>query len=145
VNLARRADQRNPLVYKVPTLADHFGPDISRGILRCAATEADDGSRQAAFGRLRDRFRARGTSSHWSAADLGTWINIAQIIISIALIGILLLQTKGAGWTGAFGADQSSVFRTRRGIQKTLFQMTIVLAVVFIITSLFSSYLASRF
>ncbi len=76
---------------------------------------------------------------------MSTWVNVAQIIISIVLIVILLLQAKGAAWTGAFGADQASVFRTRRGIQKTLFQVTIVLAVVFVVVSLFSSYLVSNF
>lgn len=76
---------------------------------------------------------------------MSTWVNIAQIIISIVLIIILLLQAKGAAWTGAFGVDQASVFRTRRGIQKTLFQATIVLATVFVLISLFSSYLVSRF
>lgn len=74
---------------------------------------------------------------------MSTWVNVAQIIISIVLIVILLLQAKGAGWTG-FAADQASVFRTRRGIQRTLFQLTIVLALVFVIVSLFSSYLVSH-
>ncbi len=74
---------------------------------------------------------------------MGTYLNVAQIIVSIVLIVILLLQAKGAGWTG-FGADQASVFRTRRGIQRTLFQLTIALGAVFVIISLFSSYLVSH-
>lgn len=66
---------------------------------------------------------------------MSTYLNIAQIVISIALIGIILLQAKGAGLRGIFGGD-SSVYRTRRGLEKTLFNFTIILAVVFFLLSL---------
>jgi preprotein translocase subunit SecG len=55
---------------------------------------------------------------------------IAQIIICIALISAILLQSKGSGLGSVFGGD-GSVFRTRRGAEKGLFQLTIVLAVMF--------------
>ncbi len=70
-----------------------------------------------------------------------TYLNIAEIIVSVFLILVLLLQTRGAGFTGTFSSD-SSVFRTRRGIEKTLFQLTIVLAVVFVIISFLSVIVA---
>ena len=62
---------------------------------------------------------------------------IIQIIISLAIIALVLLQTKGAGLGGIFGGD-GGVYRTRRGIEKTLYQATIALTIVFFIMSLIS-------
>jgi preprotein translocase subunit SecG len=59
-----------------------------------------------------------------------TAVNIAMIIISVALIIMILLQAKGSGFTGSFGGDPGSINRTRRGVEKTLFQVTIGTAVV---------------
>jgi preprotein translocase subunit SecG len=70
-----------------------------------------------------------------------TYFNIAEIIISFVLILVLLVQSRGAGFDGTFNSD-SSVFRTRRGVEKTLFQLTIVLAVVFVVISVLSVVVA---
>lgn len=70
-----------------------------------------------------------------------TYFNIAEIIISIILIMVLLVQSRGAGFNGTFNSD-SSVFRSRRGVEKTLFQVTIALAVVFVIISFLSVIVA---
>jgi preprotein translocase subunit SecG len=64
-----------------------------------------------------------------------TYLNIIQIVISAVLIVVILLQVRGSGF-GELGSQ--SVFRTRRGVEKTLFQLTIVLAAVFIIMSMWS-------
>ena len=64
-------------------------------------------------------------------------IQIAQIILSVLLLVILLLQLRGGGLGSIFGADQSE-YRTRRGVEKSMFQLTIVLAVVFFGLSLAS-------
>ncbi len=64
-----------------------------------------------------------------------TYFSIAQIVISIALILAVLLQVRGGGLGGIFG-QASTVFRTKRGVEKTLFQLTIVLVVLFIIISI---------
>ncbi len=64
-------------------------------------------------------------------------LNVIQIIVSIVLIIVVLLQAKGAGLGGILGGD-SSVFRTRRGVEKLLFRFTIVLAVVFVVISIIS-------
>lgn len=55
---------------------------------------------------------------------------IVQVISAILLITAILLQQKGSGLGAAFGGS-SNIFSTRRGIDKTLFQMTIVLAIIF--------------
>jgi preprotein translocase subunit SecG len=64
-----------------------------------------------------------------------TYFNIAQIILSSALIIAVLLQVKGGGLGGIFG-QADTVYRTKRGMEKTLFQLTIVLVVLFIIVSI---------
>ena len=69
------------------------------------------------------------------------YVNLIQIILSIALIVIILLQAKGSGLGGIFGGD-SSIYRTRRGVEKTLFQATIGLAVAFFAASTLSVLLA---
>ena len=61
-------------------------------------------------------------------------LNIIQIVISVVLVIVILAQVRGQG-TGLFGSAEGS-FRTRRGIEKTLFQLTIVLAVLFIVISI---------
>ena len=62
-----------------------------------------------------------------------TYLNIALIITSIALIASVILQSKGAGLGGLTGADTGGIFTARRGIEKTLFRVTIVLGVVFFV------------
>ena len=66
-----------------------------------------------------------------------TTLNIIQIVLSVALIFVILFQVRGGGLGGIFG-QADTVFRTRRGIEKTLFQLTIVLMVVFIIIAIVS-------
>jgi len=72
---------------------------------------------------------------------VNTSLGVAQIIISVALIAAILLQSKGTGLGSVFGGD-SSVFRTRRGAEKGLFQLTIVLAVAFGLLSIATAALA---
>lgn len=59
------------------------------------------------------------------------FLDIALIITSVALIASVILQSKGAGLGGLSGADAGSVFTARRGIERTLFWVTIILSVVF--------------
>jgi preprotein translocase subunit SecG len=66
-------------------------------------------------------------------------LNIVQIVISAVLILCVLLQVKGSGFGAALGGmSGGSVFRTKRGLEKTLFQATIILTVVFIFVSFLS-------
>lgn len=60
-----------------------------------------------------------------------TYLDYALIIISVLLIASVILQSKGAGLGGLTGADAGSVFTARRGIERTLFWITIILSVVF--------------
>lgn len=61
------------------------------------------------------------------------YLDIALIITSIALIVSVVLQSKGAGLGSLSGADSGGIFTARRGIEKTLFRITIGLSVLFFI------------
>ena len=64
-----------------------------------------------------------------------TYLYIAQIVLAVALMLAILLQVRGGGLGGIFG-QADSVYRTKRGVEKTLFQLTIVLVVLFVIISI---------
>lgn len=64
-----------------------------------------------------------------------TYLHLAQIIIAIALIVAVLFQARDADLGGVFGA-QSAVQRTRRGVEKVLYNSTIALAAAFLLISL---------
>jgi preprotein translocase subunit SecG len=68
-----------------------------------------------------------------------TALNLVMILISIVLIMIVLLQTKGSSFSGAFGGDTGSINRTRRGLEKTLFQLTIGVGILFGLVAFLSS------
>lgn len=65
------------------------------------------------------------------------FLSIAQIVLSAALTLSVLIQVRGGGLGGIFG-QPDTVYRTRRGIEKSLFQLTIVLVVLFIVVALVS-------
>ena len=66
-----------------------------------------------------------------------TYLNVAQIVLSIALILVILLQVRGGGLGGIFG-QPDTVYRTKRGVEKTLFQLTVVLVILFIVIAVLS-------
>lgn len=63
---------------------------------------------------------------------------IVQILLALVLIGVLLLQARGSGFSG-FGSSDSSIYRTRRGFEQTLFQFTIAVAGAWILVSIGSA------
>jgi preprotein translocase subunit SecG len=64
---------------------------------------------------------------------------VVQTILAVTLIVALLLQLRGQGFTGSFGGGSDSIYRTRRGVEKTLFQFTIGLAVAFMLVAVVTS------
>lgn len=66
---------------------------------------------------------------------------IGQILVSVALVAAILLQARGTGLSGTFGGD-SAVYRSRRGIERRLWQFTILLLVLFVAFSLASYWFA---
>ena len=67
------------------------------------------------------------------------FLQILQIAISSILILVILLQVKGSGFGAALGGmSGGSVYRTKRGLERTLFQATILLTIVFIFVSFLS-------
>lgn len=71
---------------------------------------------------------------------VASFLPYIQIVLAIILIAAILLQRTGAQIGGAFGGSDnfSSAFHTRRGFEKTLFIVTIVIAILFAISALLS-------
>ncbi len=67
---------------------------------------------------------------------MATYLNLAQIVIAVALTVVIMLQTKGAALGGVFGRSDSAVYKTRRGMEKTIFNVTIGLSVVFFVMAI---------
>lgn len=65
------------------------------------------------------------------------YLNIAQMLVSLLLVGLILMQTRGTGFAAGYSAD-TSIFRTRRGVERTLFQLTIAVAILFAVLSIVS-------
>ncbi len=71
------------------------------------------------------------------------YLSIAQIILGVVLIVVIVLQSKEAGLGGLTGGDAGGVFRARRGVEKAMFNGTIILSVLFFALS-FITVLAFR-
>jgi preprotein translocase subunit SecG len=71
---------------------------------------------------------------------MDTSLNIATIITAIVLVTVILMQVRGAG-AALFGSAEST-FRTRRGVEATLFRFTILLGVLFVLLSITSLLLS---
>ena len=67
---------------------------------------------------------------------MATLFYIVQIVLAITLITVILLQVKSASLGSAFGGSDASIYTSRRGIDRVLFQFTIALSIVFLFTSL---------
>lgn len=67
-------------------------------------------------------------------------IIIAQIIISIILIVLILLQQRGTGLSGILGGGDSGFYQQRRGLEKTIFYATIILAAIFLILNILALF-----
>jgi preprotein translocase subunit SecG len=78
----------------------------------------------------------RGSPAPGASANLvDPIIGLAQVLASIGLIAAVLLQSRGAGLGATFGGE-STVYRSRRGVEKRLFQFTIALALLFVAISM---------
>lgn len=66
---------------------------------------------------------------------MATFLLIAQLILGIALTALIVFQTQNSGAGSVFGSD-TTVYRTRRGLEKTLYQATIVLSIIFVLLTM---------
>ena len=60
---------------------------------------------------------------------------VAQMVIAISVGTAILLQARGTGLSSTFGGE-STAYRSRRGLERTLFRLTVVLIIVFVLVSL---------
>ena len=65
-------------------------------------------------------------------------IAIIQIILAVAIVGLILLQERSSGMSGLLGGSGDGVYQTRRGFEKIIFYATIVCSVIFILLALYS-------
>jgi preprotein translocase subunit SecG len=91
--------------------------------------------------RVKPGVNYRQTMPNQEALALTIYLNIVQIIISAALIALTVIQGRGSGLGNMFGGG-GSVQRTRRGVEKTIYNLTLILAVVFFLVSLVSVLVA---
>lgn len=71
-----------------------------------------------------------------------TYLYAAQIIMGITIIVLVLLQAKDAGMGNVFGGNDMGVYKTRRGVEKTLFNATVGLGIAFLVMALISVVIA---
>jgi preprotein translocase subunit SecG len=67
---------------------------------------------------------------------LDIYLSIAEIVVGVALVVIIILQTRGGGLGGMFGGPDTAIYKTRRGLERTLFYVTIGLAVLFLVVTM---------
>ena len=72
------------------------------------------------------------------------YLGVAQILISILLIILILIQTRGTGFAAGYAAD-SSIYRTRRGVERLVFQLTIAVSVIFLLLAIVAAVVLPRF
>jgi preprotein translocase subunit SecG len=68
--------------------------------------------------------------------EMQVYFNIAQIIISVALTVAVLLQLRNSGLGSMFGGSDSTIYRTRRGVERILFNVTIGLSIAFFVITI---------
>jgi preprotein translocase subunit SecG len=73
--------------------------------------------------------------SEAALSSLSSYLSITLIVVSFVLIGLVMLQARGSGLGAIFGGD-GGVYKTRRGMEKTLFNMTILFSTIFLTVSL---------
>jgi preprotein translocase subunit SecG len=81
---------------------------------------------------------------HWRTFVAQEWltaVRIIQIVLAVVVIFFILLQVRGAGLGSAFGSSSGSVFKTRRGIERLIFNITIVFVILFAAVSLVGTLL----
>ncbi len=70
--------------------------------------------------------------------QLEDWLSLAAILVSIALVAVILLQVKGEGMSGL---QSGSFVRTRRGLEKNLFQLTVGMSILWILIAALAVYI----
>ncbi len=67
-----------------------------------------------------------------------TFFNIALIITSIATVVLVVLQNRGVGMGSIAGSDPGSIFTARRGVEKVIFNLTMVFSIALVILVILS-------
>lgn len=73
-----------------------------------------------------------------------TYLIVAQFILDLALIVLVVLQTREEGLSSMFGGSDMGIYKTRRGVEKTMFQATIALGILFLLLSVITVIVSAR-
>ena len=68
-------------------------------------------------------------------------LSIIQIVISVILMALILIQQKGSGLGAAFGGE-NAIYRTKRGAEKTIFRLTIIFSILFLLSALANFFIS---
>ena len=124
---------------RVPPLTPPFGIPADRLLCFCVRGGSwynlalVRGPRRSFFaGRMLNRHSLTLGRQH----SVVTYLYLAQIILAITITVLVMLQAKDAGMGNVFGGGDMGVARTRRGVEKTLFNATIVIGILFLLLSL---------
>lgn len=74
--------------------------------------------------------------------DTKSILDISMIITSVALVASIVLQSKEAGLGGIGGAEVTSTFSTRRGLERTLFRVSVILSILFFSLAIYTVYIS---
>lgn len=66
------------------------------------------------------------------------WLKIGQVVVAVLLMVVILMQNRGGDVGGVFGGGGGGAYMTKRGFEKKLFIFTIILAILFVLISLFA-------
>ncbi len=71
--------------------------------------------------------------------DLKTSLNVVEIILAIIVLALILTQSRGSAFSGSFNSDNSSSYRSRRGLEAFVFRLTIAMSAIFLLVSLIAA------
>jgi protein translocase SecG subunit len=120
----RRRGAHDPRAGRPPALGEH-----DREIAPGAGVTATAGRNAPGL------LPSRSVTQRRFKSPVNPILAIGQILLSIGLIAAILLQARGTGLSGTFGGD-SAVYRSRRGVERSLWQFTIVLLALFVLFAL---------
>lgn len=75
---------------------------------------------------------------------MATFVNIAQIVVAVMLIVMIMLEVRGSNLGGFVGGSDTPIYRTRRGFERVLFNLTIVVAILFFALSIWNVILTNQ-
>ncbi len=71
--------------------------------------------------------------------DVKVSLNVVEIILALIVLALILTQSRGSAFSGSFNSDNSSTYRSRRGLEAFVFRLTIAMSTIFLLVSLIAA------